>query len=727
MSESLVTRLQNRINIYMSRYQNRNMSKNDQRKQFIKRLLLGLILVALVVIFSNTKVQSVLEILSPPLLPELQVTDGKGGYVPQYWIDQNWGGTTEKVSDKTQKYHHISQGTGTLPIPYDWFIHLEIPDASVWSTLGKSLLFIGSDPFSHNDYLLRFGFIASPTDPLLNPDGLPIGFSKTPSMNIPGYPTKTVGLGFGCAACHTGHFIYGKGDQTKEYVIEGAPATTDLGLLTAALGASLGQTALSSKIPFFDGRFDRFAKKVLGTQYDAIGKAALAENLASVLGDLQKEADIIEVQEGFSRLDALNRIGNQVFSINADLPENYRPIDAPVNYPFIWTSSWFKWVQYDASIMRPLVRNAGEAMGVNAHVIMTAPKRDNKFESSIPIANLVWIEDFLKGVALNEGLTAPYWPFSDIKKTSDLYINGKDLYQKRCQGCHLPVMDDPALAQHLKPIEYMKNGQLVQTTEKVLDLNVIPESQIGTDPAQGNVLITRTLSTAGSTNGTVMQRTKGLGIDDKICGRDPNQAFKNSLYGENRAIALVDGVPIKDGGYVSFGLALGAIVQQTIDAWFADNGISDPELKERFLGGRPNCFQVGQGYKARPLNGVWATAPFLHNGSVATLKDLICKPQEQRPAYIQLGNIQFDAENVGLYQPKGFVTTAQRYIDKERLYTNEGYFILNSHLPGNSNKGHSFGADYDLNKSYSDQKKGVIGVQFSAPECDAIVEYLKTI
>lgn len=224
-----------------------------------------------------------------------------------------------------------------------------------------------------------------------------------------------------------------------------------------------------------------------------------------------------------------------------------------------------------------------------------------------------------------------------------------------------------------------------------------------------------------------MQRTKGLGIDDKICGRDPNQAFKNSLYGENNAVALVDGVPIKDGGYVSFGLALGAIVQQTIDAWFTDNGISDPELKEKFLGGRPNCFQVGQGYKARPLNGVWATAPFLHNGSVATLKDLICKPQEQRPAYIQLGNIQFDAENVGLYQPKGFVTTALSYIDKERLYTNEGYFILNSHLPGNSNKGHSFSADYDLNKSYSDQRKGVIGVQFSAPECDAIVEYLKTI
>ena len=88
--------------------------------------------------------------------------------------------------------------------------------------------------------------------------------------------------------------------DAKEYIIEGGPATTDLGQLTAAITASLGQTALSSKIPFFDGRFDRFARKVLGTQYSAEGKAALSENLANVIQAAQKTADIVKVQEGFN-------------------------------------------------------------------------------------------------------------------------------------------------------------------------------------------------------------------------------------------------------------------------------------------------------------------------------------------------------------------------------------------------------------------------------------------
>jgi hypothetical protein len=37
------------------------------------------------------------------------------------------------------------------------------------------------------------------------------------------------------------------------------------------------------------------------------------------------------------------------------------------------------------------------------------------------------------------------------------------------------------------------------------------------------------------------------------------------------------------------------------------------------------------GYIAPPLDGIWATAPYLHNGSVPTLEDLLNSPQ--RPKY----------------------------------------------------------------------------------------------
>lgn len=721
---SLKTILHN--NIYLRRYENRNANPADRFCSRVKRLLVTVVAFGLLILFFNYQFQSLLEVLHAPNLPELQTVDGSGKPIPQYWPQQNWGGTTSKVSEETHRYHHLSQGTATLPMPYDWFISLEEPDASLWSTLLKSLFFVKSGRFSANDYLLRFGFIRDEGDPNHNPDGLPIGFTKTESLNFPGIKTKAEGIGFTCAACHTGHFIAGKGDQVKEYIIEGGPATTDLGQLTAALAASLGQTALSSKIPFFDGRFDRFARKVLGTQYNAEGKAALSENLASLIQAAQKTADIVKVQEGFTRLDALNRIGNQVFATDIDRRENYQPIDAPVNYPYIWTSSWFKWVQYDGSIMRPLVRNMGESMGVMAHLSMQASKKDGQFQSSIPVQNLVWIESFLKGKAFNEGLKSPAWPF-DSNKNDGNYALGKTLYQQRCQGCHLPVVTDPELGKHFKAITYLQDGQPKYTNEKVLDLVIVKQEEIGTDPAQGNVLVTRLVNTAGNNQSTFDQKTKGVGINGLICGQNTQQVYENELFDGQNKVELVDGIRIKDGGNLSFAFALGAIVEQTIDAWFDANFISDPVLKDQFFGGRPNCLQAGQGYKARPLNGVWSTAPFLHNSSVATIKDLICKSQEQRPDYLLLGDIRFDTENLGLFQPDEFAKQAKEYRAAGRLYTDEGYFILDTSIPGNSNQGHSFSNDYDPAKKYYEQKRGVIGPKFNEEECTAILDYIKTL
>ncbi len=721
MLQLLQTRLQNWV--YQRRYQSRNFGSNTLSRK--TKLLLGAALILILVVYNSTPVQSILQALRAPHLPALQTVTHDGKPIPQTWLAQNWGGSAHQVSADTQTYHHLSQGTATLMIPYAWFAHLEEPDASLWSTLVKALFFIGSEPFARDGYLLRFGFIRGASDPIYNPDGLPIGFAKAASMNVPGYPTKTESVGFTCAACHTGHIVHGEGSQRKEYIIEGGPATVDLGQLTLALGATLGQTALSSRLPVFDGRFDRFARGVLGPQYSALTKGNLAKTLISVVEAAAQAADTYEVQEGFGRLDALNRIGNQVFAKNVGLPENYHAIDAPVNYPFIWTSSWFKWVQYDGSIMAPLVRNAGEAMGVMAQINMTAPKNENPFESSIPLQNVRWIENFLKGQSFNQGLTAPRWPFAAVDTTGTRYLEGKTLYQERCVGCHLPVVDDPAITQHLKPIQYVdaKTRTQKSTLESVLDVHLIPLSEIGTDSAQANILVTRTLNTAGNAKGTLEDRTRGMGLERAVCTQDTNQIYQGQKQPD-----LVDGIVVNDGGEVSFALGLGALVQQTIDAWFDANFITDPALQEAFLGGRPNCLQAGQGYKARPLNGVWATAPFLHNGSVATLHDLLCKSQDERPAAVRLGDSRFDAEAIGLYQPVNFAKHAHKRVQKDNpLYTREGYFILDTSLPGNSNRGHSFDAGYDPQQPNNAQKTGVIGSKFTPQQCSAILEYLKTL
>lgn len=75
-------------------------------------------------------------------------------------------------------------------------------------------------------------------------------------------------------------------------------------------------------------------------------------------------------------------------------------------------------------------------------------------------------------------------------------------------------------------------------------------------------------------------------------------------------------------------------------------------------------------YKAAPLTGIWATAPYLHNGSVPNLYELLL-PSNQRTTKFYVGNKEFDPKNVGYKTDQTEATT-----------------LLDTSLPGNSNSGH---------------------------------------
>ena len=100
------------------------------------------------------------------------------------------------------------------------------------------------------------------------------------------------------------------------------------------------------------------------------------------------------------------------------------------------------------------------------------------------------------------------------------------------------------------------------------------------------------------------------------------------------------------------------------------------ELKNVLAGGpvRPGNLLA---YKARPLNGIWATAPYLHNGSVPTLYDLLLPPDE-RPKRFHVGSRVFDPEKVGFGTQAG---------PKSNL--------LHTGQPGNANGGHEYGTGFD--------------------------------
>ena len=130
-------------------------------------------------------------------------------------------------------------------------------------------------------------------------------------------------------------------------------------------------------------------------------------------------------------------------------------------------------------------------------------------------------------------------------------------------------------------------------------------------------------------------------------------------------------------------------------------------------------FRKTFGYANLPLDGVWLRAPYLHNGSVPTLRDLLNAGAE-RPAVFYRGYDVFDQVRVG------FVSDISRFDDEGRSKDEPAnprqYFRFDTQVKpggatprdrneGNSNAGHE-GWEY--------------GTMLSAQEKDAIVEYLKT-
>ena len=93
-------------------------------------------------------------------------------------------------------------------------------------------------------------------------------------------------------------------------------------------------------------------------------------------------------------------------------------------------------------------------------------------------------------------------------------------------------------------------------------------------------------------------------------------------------------------------------------------------------------------YWAATLNGVWARSPYLHNGSVRTMQELLTAPG-QRAKNFHRGSQEYDTTQMG--------------------YTDGGVYIFDTTTEGNSNSGHDFGT-----KLTAEQKRD-------------LMEYLKTL
>jgi hypothetical protein len=613
----------------------------------------GLLLIGAIVVFAGT----ISARIAPAATPKVPAYAAPARAV---WLDQGWNDAARGW------YHHVSQGTDTIPVPYSWFMALERPIPSIGSP----------GLFSDSKYLDRFGFIPDPKS-ASNPAGLPVGFARTAGVNpVNGKPFDE--LGFTCAACHTGRIDY----RGTSILIDGGPAMTDVNKFRTALGFALGLTKLDP------ARFLRFADRVIGQGRSLRQTLALKRELGKVVIEgiklqIAEPGRRDNVEEGFGRLDALNRIGNEVFATQMGEKRNYAALSAPVAYPHIWDTHWYDWVQYNSSIEQPMGRNAGEAMGVRALVSYDG-RAAPQFTSTVPLDRLHQIETMLAGeeqptaARRFTGLRSPAWPEAILPRIDrTLAARGATLYEQRCSSCHLPAVGTDAFWRSPAWLPANAAGQ------RYLRVPVIPVDEIGTDPAQAVDMKNR-----------VIRVPLALGFTD------PMRTEASS-------------------GVYPYGPALGQIVRKVVDRWYDDHRTSAAD-RDRMNGYRPDGVRDGlpgpngtrPAYKARPLNGVWATAPYLHNGAVPTLYDLL-SPYAERPKSFWLGNRQFDPVKVG------YVTTP----------LTGGFQLVavdartGAQVRGNGNGGHLF----ETPAPGKAPRAGTIGRTLSPAERAALVEYLKTL
>jgi hypothetical protein len=609
------------------------------------------------------------------------------GYESVRYLDQGWS------QGQSSWFYTVDQGSDLLP--YDFFL---------------SLSSSGSDErLRSDDNVKRWRYLPQAAS-RRNPDALPVGFARDEYKG-----QEYVGLT--CAACHTGQVNY-RGVALR---IDGGPSMADMQGFIRDLVAALDATAQVDAQGRCAGDVcKRFVARVLARGHykdeTAITRDLVASRQRIVADQITNQSG---VAYGYARLDAFGRIYNRLLRrilqkkhLADILPDVYdaktlpavqralspvleggqdddvieralpllsdeqrqplvanvfNPSSAPVSYPFLWDTPQHDYVQWNGIVSNsdfgPLGRNSGEVIGVFGTLDWSVKRGSTlssliggqrvgdqhvSYESSIYVHNLRRIESQLAT------LQSPQWPEDVLGRIDGEHAyNGKVLFAKHCAGCHVEI--DRAAP----------DRRLVASMTRLED--------IGTDPAMAQNSVTY----AGYSGMLRNEYVSLTGVGNVLIDRRAPVAVLLTKAGRG---VVTEPYP-------------NANVFQRVADWVTDLTIDffSNQIQASIKNGRYNPDSTATpfaslfAYKGRSLNGIWATAPYLHNGSVPTLYDVLLPKrrvgdpdgEEYRPDTFVVGSREFDPAKVG--------------------YLSQGYegFVFDTSQAGNSNAGHEYGTIHD--------------------------------
>jgi len=487
-------------------------------------------------------------------------------------------------------------------------------------------------------------------------------------------------LGINCSACHTNTIEYGG----KTLLIDGAPTLADYWQFNVDLVNALTSTLED------DAKFQRFAAAL---EKKSGGADALRNDLAEVAAAraAYNTRNRHTIEYGHGRLDALGFIFNEVTvgllkasDGKSPIPENRRSPEAPVSYPFLWATSQADYVQWNGVSFAQmpignLARDVVEVLGVYGKVDLDC---EGGFKSSLLFRNSRELADMVIS------LKSPEWPNNilppiDVEEAS----RGEALYRDYCVECH----------------EVIPRSQ----SNRRYQSGLWPMSIIGTD-----ALYARN-ATQWVSSGCLAGESIMPGGSEKLAPTDMSYSIASHV-------------------------ALKVMAQEPGQAILPVLGTRG--VKENLKLNGLELRKPGAYYKARPLNGIWATAPYLHNGSVPTLEDLLLPP-EDRPKKFSVGCHGFDPDKVGFVKDckhsSEFQVDYSKAIPCSYEVLDEGerrpdgewvhYPYRDPRLPGTDGDVHDPKVRDNGNCNVGHDIRKYDGSAFSDEERSALVEYLKTL
>ena len=395
--------------------------------------------------------------------------------------------------------------------------------------------------------------------------------------------TDRLVVGFNCTTCHVGE-LWQNGRRVR---IDGGPNMIRLNDLFADLKDELGATVKET------GRRERFLVNVARQRRDNDAKMPSTRTLAQRVEDIDLAKATLGYIEAMPTLKQMASVENgygrvDAFGVARNLlfgsdPKNLRPHNAPVSFPHIWGIETTAWLQWGANMNSVMERNIGQSLGVGA---VFDPKT---FATTSRLDNLNTLEHLMYK------LTPPRWPtdvFGPVERARA--ERGRPIYERACSNCHD------------RPFEITRSGLVVY--------QLFTLKQTGVSPL-----------VAKNFDQTVM-------VDGK------EMRFAEAAF------------PVLEGLKKQY-YAANNISEATQTEWEGRARRPAPQWAPRVRSTLADSERYpdsrgGRVYPAKPLAGIWATAPYLNNGSVANMWDLLTLP-EMRPKTFALGSREYDTEKLG--------------------------------------------------------------------------------